>query len=104
MSESDQPVRWLMPEEGVKHSATWMSLQVDDAIWGGKLGAAARRTLENIAETIARYEPVKALVASKGSSAPQLKNVELIEQSANDLWIRDTGPTFVRGGVESSPG
>ena len=85
----------VMPEEGARHTSTWMSLHVDDEVWGEELAPAVRETLQELARTIARYEPVSALVAKGGSADLDLEGVTLIEQDADDLWMRDTGPTFV---------
>ncbi|WP_295012557.1 agmatine/peptidylarginine deiminase [uncultured Microbacterium sp.] len=86
----------VMPEEGARHRATWMSLQVDEEVWGEELAPAARTALQDIARTIARYEPVSALVAKGSAGETDLEGVHLVEFDADDLWIRDTGPTFVR--------
>lgn len=89
------PQNWVMPDEGAPHAATWMCLQADDEVWGRSLGRAARASLAQIAEAIARFEPVHALVTPSAAKKLKLKGVELVELEANDLWIRDTGPTFV---------
>lgn len=91
------PARWLMPEERTQHVATWMSFGVTDEIWGRRLGAAARSALFEIAEAIADFEPVKVLVPPGWSSLRSISGLEIIEQDVDDLWIRDTGPTFVHG-------
>lgn len=84
----------------------------------------ARRDLMRIAVNLSRYEPVKMLVSAADlpqarqllaaaraeaaqvgaiySGGAALNNIEqggpieLIRHSVNDLWIRDTGPVFVR--------
>lgn len=87
-----------MPDEAAPHAVTWMCLQIDDALWGRTLGAAARETLLRIAATIARFEPVHALVVPGSEHQEAPTGVRYVAQSADDMWIRDTGPTFVRTG------
>lgn len=90
--------RWMMPDEGAPHAATWMALQADDGIWGPQLASQVRETLRTVAEAIARFEPVRALIAPGDKAAVYLAGVETIEHQVDDLWIRDTGPTFVLDG------
>ena len=68
--------------------------------------------LAELARTIAKYEPVSMLVRrSERATAQRLlrgANVTLVEGDLDDLWMRDTGPSFVvnsamtgeRGGVQ----
>lgn len=89
---------WRMPDEGEKHTRTWMAFGASEAIWGKKLLPETRRSLALIANTIAKYEPVSMLVRdSERAMAEGLvhNNVTLVTSTLNDLWIRDTGPTFV---------
>lgn len=84
---------WFMPEEGAPHQATWMSFGVNDDIWTAALADDVRETLHLIAETIAEFEPVHAL-APPGT---RNRRLDIIEFETDDLWMRDTGPTFVHG-------
>jgi agmatine deiminase len=55
----------------------------------------------NVANTIAKYEPLKMLVPPKQiESATNFLNqsVEIIEMSIDDSWARDSGPNFLVGG------
>ncbi|MGQ0576262.1 MAG: agmatine deiminase family protein [Pseudonocardia sp.] len=102
----DGPSGGLMPEEGLPHARTWMAFGASAAIWGADLVAEVRRNLATIAVTIARFEPVSMLVRSDEQALAQelvgAADVELIAADLDDLWMRDTGPVFVRapgGGV-----
>ncbi|MET8759885.1 agmatine deiminase family protein [Lentzea sp. NPDC004782] len=95
----EQQKTWLMPEEGEPHRRTWMAFTASERIWGPDL-PRVRRDLATIVTTIARFEPVSMLVRAEdleqarsllGSSA-----VELVTAELDDLWLRDTGPVFVR--------
>ncbi len=89
---------WFMPDEGEHHKRTWMAFGASEMIWGRKLLPEVRRNLAAIAKTIARYEPVSMLVReSELDLAHALvgPSVELIVSPLDDLWLRDTGPSFV---------
>ena len=87
-----------MPDESQPHSATWMALEASDEIWGADLSGAVRDTLLLIATTIARFEPVRALVSPDSSLESPDENIELIPFETDDVWMRDTGPVFVNSG------
>lgn len=92
---------WVMPEEGQPHKRTWMAFGASEAIWGAQLLPQVRRDLATIATTIARFEPVSMLVRQDELDLARAMlggaNVELIVADVDDLWIRDTGPVFVKG-------
>ncbi|MFD6399465.1 agmatine/peptidylarginine deiminase [Nocardia sp. NPDC060249] len=101
LADSDERT-WLMPEEGQPHRRTWMAFVADEQIWGAKLVPEVQRNLATIATTIARFEPVSMLVRpgdlARAQSLIGTANVELITTDLDDLWMRDTGPVFVRSG------
>ncbi len=89
---------WYMPEESAPHKRTWMVFGASEKIWGRKLLPEVRRNLALIAKTIVKYEPVTMLVrAEEKELARKLvgPKVQLIVAKMDDLWVRDTGPTFV---------
>ena len=95
-----------MPEESEPHERTWMSFVANDYIWSKRQIPEVKRNLALIATTIAKYEPVSMLVSPDDydeavSLLTGLDNhnypIELIEFETDDLWLRDTGPTFVKG-------
>jgi agmatine deiminase len=90
---------WHMPDEGAAHAATWMAFGPSEDIWGKKLLGVARRNLAGIARAIAAHEPVKMLVrADDHDIAAELcgPDVVLVTRPIDDLWMRDTGPVFVK--------
>lgn len=96
--------RWYMPEESKKHKRTWMAFIASYDIWEKRQVAEVQKNLATIAKTIAKYEPVTLLVeepdialATKllGGLDSHKYAIELIPFKMNDLWIRDTGPSFV---------
>ena len=90
--------RSWMPDEAARHRRTWMAFGANEDIWGHKLLPEVRRNLATIATTIARHEPVSMLVPpAEMALARSLvgPEVELLAAPLDDLWVRDTGPTFV---------
>ncbi len=92
--------RWHMPDEGAAHDATWMSFGVRDEIWTEELAEGARAALIAIAAAIARFEPVRVLVDPDAEHPKEIDGVEFIAHPVDDLWMRDTGPTFVTDGAD----
>lgn len=90
---------WRMPDEAEAHKATWMAYGASSAIWGRAQVPQVQLALARIANAIAAYEPVNMLVRpGELASARQLLDarVTLIAADLDDLWMRDTGPVFVR--------
>ncbi|MFI6428818.1 agmatine/peptidylarginine deiminase [Rhodococcus oryzae] len=97
----DDQRTWVMPEEGEPHKRTWMAFGASEQIWGAALLPEVRRNLATIAQTIAQFEPVSMLVRpDELDLARELIGpypVELLAAPLDDLWMRDTGPVFVKG-------
>ena len=90
---------WRMPDEAEAHKATWMAYGASSAVWSNAQVPKVQLALARIANAIAAYEPVNMLVRpAEIVSARQLLDarVKLIPAEMNDLWVRDTGPVFVR--------
>ena len=93
------PGVWRMPDEAEPHARTWMAFGASRAIWGAKLLPEVQRNLAAIALAIAKYEPVSMLVrAADLPTAQSLMGtaVNFLVCPLDDLWLRDTGPVFVR--------
>ncbi|WP_078324658.1 agmatine deiminase family protein [Mycobacteroides salmoniphilum] len=90
---------WRMPDEGEPHLRTWMAFGASDGIWGRRLTRQVQQNLGAIAQAIAQFEPVSMLVRPQETELARQwagPNVELIPMPLDDLWIRDSGPVFVR--------
>ncbi|MBE2276389.1 MAG: agmatine deiminase family protein [Rhodobacteraceae bacterium] len=94
------------PEETDPHERTFMQWPVnrqvhDDAAFLADLQA----TIADIANAVAGFEPVVMLAAAEHHRAIRKRvsgNVELWDIPTDDLWCRDSGPSFVvdgRGGL-----
>lgn len=94
------PGGWVMPDEGERHTRTWMAFAASEQIWGADLIGEVHHNLAAIATAIGRFEPVTLLANPDDvATARELvgPGVTVVESALDDLWIRDTGPTFVRG-------
>ncbi|WP_150671372.1 agmatine deiminase family protein [Pandoraea anhela] len=91
---------WRMPDESDRHAATWMAFGPSEAVWGRRLQRAAQEGLARIAQAIGSFEPVNMLVREDDYEVAHRmcgNKVNLIVRPIDDLWMRDTGPVFVRG-------
>ncbi|KAL4512790.1 hypothetical protein ABPG72_017475 [Tetrahymena utriculariae] len=97
--------QYLMPHEGVFHRRTWMGFPSDSQIWGKSL-KGVQQDIIYLAKTISKYEPVNLIVDSENirklveSLLSNIKivsqlNLNLVVYPIDDLWLRDTGATFV---------
>ena len=90
---------WRMPDESEPHERTWMAFGASGKIWGHKLLPKVQDNLVTIAKSIAEYEPVYMLVREADYDLAAQKcgsSVNLIICPLDDLWMRDTGPVFVK--------
>lgn len=90
---------WLMPDESDPHARTWMAFGASREIWGERLLSGVQDNLATIAKAIAQYEPVSMLVRQEDYEIAARKcgsSVELVVAPLDDLWMRDTGPVFVK--------
>lgn len=88
-----------MPLESAPHLRTFMQWPASKSIYGGQEDLdAVREKIALIANSIAKFEPVIMLARPEqheGAQSYLKKNVELWEMPVQDLWCRDSGPTFV---------
>jgi agmatine deiminase len=95
---------WKIFPEYSPHQRTWMAFPWHKCIWGSDL-AGAQETVSRLVKAISCYEKVCLLVPPNderrlakrfGSS-----EVEVIAARYNDIWVRDTLPTFAVGSNKS---
>lgn len=86
-----------MPGEYEEHSGTYIIWPERPDNW--RLGAKpAQHVFTQVANTIAKYEPVTVCVSKEQySNARNMlnDNVKVVEMSNDDSWMRDCGATFV---------
>ncbi|WP_441248573.1 agmatine deiminase family protein [Kitasatospora sp. McL0602] len=76
-----------------------MSWPALEEVWGGQL-ADVRQDIAHVAQAVAQFEPVVLMARpDQADQARQLcgSSVEVLPLMVDDLWARDTGPTFVTG-------
>ena len=96
--------RYEMPLESAPHERTLMQWPVNLDIYDRASLKRVQRAIARIANAIARYEPVAMLVAAAhapGARALLSGDIELWDIPTDDLWCRDSGPTFVRDAAGS---
>jgi len=87
---------FYMPAEFAPHTCCWMAWPCRDGLWAEE--AAVAREYANVANAIARFEPVKMLTPpGKRDEARALlaDNVTVIDMPIDDSWARDSGPNFL---------
>lgn len=90
-----------MAPEWAPHERTWMSFPPTNDTFGepgSDTLQRARRAWTEVAQTIAKYEPVTVVAAPADAAiAEDLlgPDVEVVTAELNDAWMRDSGPTFV---------
>ena len=90
---------FYMPAEWAPHTRTWMLWPERPDSW--REGAVPAQTaFKAVISAIARFEPVTVGTSSSqflraSEQLADLLNVQVIELSSDDVWMRDCGPTFV---------
>ncbi len=90
---------FYMPAEWVPHTCTWMAWPCREGLWSNDV--ATRQAYANVANAIARFEPVKMLATSghlDGARHYLDEKVDVIEMPIDDSWARDSGPNFLIDG------
>lgn len=90
------------PEESDPHERTFMQWPVNPAVHDdADFLYDLQETIADIASTIAAFEPVVLMAAKQHHSAIRKRvstEVELWDIPTDDLWARDSGPSFVVDG------
>ena len=90
---------WL-PEEAEPHLRTFMQWPVSRAVYPDPVFLEMlQRTVSDVANTIAEFEPVIMLMDESYKAAARKKlsaSVTIWNIPTEDLWCRDAGPVFVR--------
>ncbi len=89
--------RFHMPAEWEPHARCWMLWPLRSDVWRREATPAQSAFVE-VAETIARFEPVTMGVSPMyyEKARRQLSEaIEVVEMLYNDAWMRDIGPTFL---------
>jgi agmatine deiminase len=88
-----------MPLESEPHTRTIMQWPVSIDVYDAPSLRAVQANIALIANTISQFEPVAMLAkgaAAKAARAQLGTAVELWDIPTDDLWCRDSGPTFVK--------
>ena len=98
LARTPREAGFAMPGEFERHAGTWMLWPERSDTWrdGAK---PAQRSFARVAAAIAECEPVTMGVSRaqfRHARASLPDSVRVVEMSADDAWMRDCGPTFVR--------
>lgn len=88
-----------MPMEDRPHERTFMQWPVEVDVYGRRELRRVQRTIASIANAIGEHEPVVLLASEEDAEVAREhvgSGVEIWNVATNDLWCRDSGPTFVR--------
>ena len=99
ISNDPRDFGYFMPGEWTDHDCCWMAWPCRSGLWANN--KETMQEYANVAHAIAKFEPVKMLVPSRGIiNAGHFLNesIEIIEMSIDDSWARDSGPNFLIGG------
>jgi len=91
-----------LPAEWEPHERTAMCWPTRLELWGDQF-VEAERSYAEVANAIARFEPVTMLAAPRGSERAASMcgpGVEIVEMQIDDSWFRDSGPIYVFDGVD----
>lgn len=95
-------MNWLMPPETAAQERIWMAFPPQGAsvFEDAESAHAARTAWAAVAHAIIDFEPVSMIVAPADRAvAPKYlsREIDVVEAPLDDAWMRDIGPTFVRG-------
>lgn len=85
------------PADWAAHARCWMAWPTRAESWGEHLDAA-RDCVAELANTVAKFEPVSIITKPKNVAEVSLvtgTGVSQVSLAHDDCWIRDMGPTFV---------
>lgn len=85
--------------ESEPHARTLMQWPVNLDVYDRRTLARTQDAIARIANTIAGYEPIVVMMAAEHQAAARKllsEDVEIWDIPTDDLWCRDSGPTFVR--------
>ena len=90
---------FYMPAEDDPHLRTFMQLPTSLDVYGAKDLARVQKEIISIANAISDFEPVIMLASNENKNkfaSKFSKNVEFWDIDCDDLWCRDSGPTFIK--------
>jgi agmatine deiminase len=90
---------YRMPPEDAPHARTLMQWPVSLKIYDTASLRAVQAKIALIANTISQFEPVAVMAAGNAAKAARAQlsaEIEIWDIPTDDLWCRDSGPTFVK--------
>ena len=103
MKQSPSSLGYVMPAEWERHAATWLSWPKDPGTFPGDILPRVEATYAAMVEALGRGEEVRILVNDEKmerrvrSLVGEEGRVAFQRVKTVDVWVRDYGPTCVRG-------
>ena len=103
MTETPSALGYRMPAEWEKHEATWLSWPKDPDTFPPEILPKVEAAYVKMVGALSRGEEVRILVdderteARVGSLLGRAEGVKFVMLKTADVWVRDYGPTWVRG-------
>ena len=105
-AETAAAAGFVFPAEDLPHERTFMQWPVNPQVHDDKVFLETlQKTIAEIANRISDFEPVVMLMAKDHEAAARKllgEKVEIWDIATDDLWARDSGPSFVidgKGGI-----
>ncbi|MGL4490463.1 MAG: agmatine deiminase family protein [Rhizobiaceae bacterium] len=96
------PAGYFYPDEAGPHERTFMQWPVNRTVYSDPAFLEKlQETIANIANTISKFEPVVMLMGKEHEELARKllgETVEIWDIPTDDLWARDSGPSFVIDG------
>lgn len=90
---------FAMPADWAAHARCWMAWPCREVAWGGNL-EPVRRAYAEVAQAIARHEPVTMIARPDLVAMASLycgPGITVLPIAQDGSWTRDIGPTFLLG-------
>ena len=103
MSETPASLGYRMPAEWEKHDATWLSWPKDPGTFPSDVLPKVEAAYVAMVRALSEHEEVKVMVNDAKAQARVSSmirgegRVSIVVLPTVDVWVRDYGPTYVRG-------
>ena len=109
---------WRYPAEWERHQGTWLGWPERKDVWPNE-ATQAKTAVTTLASLLSQYEQVTVLASkhaiqeaktalvglvnninnnnTRSEDEDRRRRIRVVEAELDDIWLRDTGPTFLLG-------
>ena len=105
---------WRYPAEWERHQGTWLGWPERKDVWPNEC-TQAKTAVATLASLLSQYEQVTVLANkhaireaktalvglvnnnTRSEDEDRRRRIRVVEAELDDIWLRDTGPTFLLG-------